>query len=126
MAKKILIVDDDHDFVEATASLLEAKGYETASAFNGEEGYGKAKEISPDLILLDVMMANKTEGFDIARKIHDDADTKDIPVIMTTGIRKDMNLSFGFEPDQDWLPVKTVLEKPIKPEDLLEAVEKNI
>ncbi|MBD3380162.1 MAG: response regulator [Candidatus Omnitrophica bacterium] len=126
MPGKILIVDDDADFREAMTTLLEARGYSIVTASDGEEGFSKAKEEKPDLILLDVMMANKTEGFDIARKIHGDEEIKDTPVLMTTGIRKDMNLSFGFEPDSEWLPVKGVLEKPIKPDVLLSEVEKNI
>jgi CheY-like chemotaxis protein len=126
MAGRILIIDDDPDFKEAMATLLEAKGYEVVQASNGEEGFKKAKGEMPGIILLDVMMTHKTEGFDIARRLHDDAKTKGIPVIMTTGIRKDMNLSFGFEPDEDWLPVKGVLEKPVKPEALLSEVAKHI
>ena len=86
----------------------------------------KAKKELPDLILLDVMMATKTEGFDIARNLHDDSATKGIPVVMVTGIRRDMNLPFRFEPDPTWLPVKAVIEKPIKPEALLKIVEDNI
>ncbi len=126
MAGKILIIDDDPDFREAMATLLEAKGYAVIQAPNGEEGFKKAKEEAPGLILLDVMMTHKTEGFDVARKIRDDAATKDIPVILTTGIRKDMNLSFGFEPDSDYLPVKAVIEKPVKPDKLLAEVQKHI
>ena len=126
MAGKILIVDDDNDFVEAMTSILESKGYGVISASNGTEGFAKAKETSPDLMLLDVMMSTKTEGFDLARNLKSENSTKDIPVIMITGIRKDMNLPFGFEPDPDYLPVKALLEKPIKPDELIRAVEENI
>ena len=126
MAGKILIVDDDSDFVEAMTSILESKGYSVASAPNGTEGFAKAKETLPDLMLLDVMMSTKTEGFDLARNLKGENSTKDIPVIMITGIRKDMNLPFGFEPDPDYLPVKALLEKPIKPDELIRAVEENI
>ncbi len=126
MAGKILIVDDDTDFVEAMASILESKGYSVISASNGTEGLDKAKKESPDLMLLDVMMSTKTEGFDLAKNLKNEASTRDLPVIMITGIRKDMNLPFGFEPDPDYLPVAALLEKPIKPDELLKAVEANI
>ena len=126
MSGRILIVDDDPDFREAMATLLEAKGYEVETAPDGEAGLAKAREISPDLILLDVMMSGTTEGFDVARKLHAEDRLKNIPVVMTTGIRKDMNLPFGFEPDDDILPVKEVLEKPVKPETLLSAVAKHM
>ncbi len=126
MSNKILIVDDDPDFVEAMATLLEAKGYQIESANSGEEGFKKAKAVKPDLMLLDVMMTHKSEGFDIARNIKSDNATKDIPVVIVSGIRKEMNLPFGFEPNEEWLPVKAVLEKPVKPEVLLKTVSDNI
>jgi CheY-like chemotaxis protein len=122
MAKKILIVDDDVSLVQAMATLLEAKGYAIVTASNGEEGFAKAKAELPDLILLDVMMTHKSEGFDLARSLKAEAKTKEIPIVMVTGIRKEMNLPFGFEPDAQWLPVKAVLEKPVKPETLLKTV----
>jgi CheY-like chemotaxis protein len=123
---KVLIIDDDPDLVDAMSNLLEAKGYEVNHAPDGEEGIEKAKNDPPDIILLDVMMTRKTEGFDVARSLSKEEKTKDIPVILVTGIRHEMNLPFGFEPDEDWLPVKAVLEKPIKPEVLLKTVEDHI
>ncbi len=122
MAKKVLVIDDDSDFVESIVNLLEARGYVVASASNGKEGVEKAKTEKPDVILLDVMMTTKDEGFNVAREMHQIDHLKDTPVIMVTGVRKEMNLPFGFEPDETWLPVKQVLEKPIKPEVLLNAV----
>jgi len=120
---KILVVDDDADFLEAQKTLLNAKGYSVIGAPNGEEGYQKAKMEKPDLLLLDVMMTYDSEGFDLARKLKEDPSTKYIPVIMITGIRKAKGLPFSFEPDEDWLPVKAVLEKPVKPDELLKKVE---
>jgi CheY-like chemotaxis protein len=126
MGKKVLIIDDDADFSEAVSTLLEAKGYEVAAAPNGQEGVKKAKSNVPDLIILDVMMTHKSEGFDVARTLASDDSTRGIPVLLVSGIRKEMNLPFGFEPDKDWLPVKAVLEKPVKPDVLLKTVEEHI
>jgi two-component system alkaline phosphatase synthesis response regulator PhoP len=126
MANKVLMIDDDIEFVEAISNLLDAKGYEVISASNGKEGIDLARKENPDIILLDVMMTTKSEGFDTARLIQQDAKIKDIPIIMITGIRKEMNLPFGFEANQEWLPVKMILEKPVKPEILLKAIEDNI
>jgi CheY-like chemotaxis protein len=122
MATKILIIDDDHDYVESVVNLLEAKGYTVAAAYNGADGVEKAKADKPDLILLDVMMSTKDEGFNVARELQGVEDVKGTPVIMVTGVRKEMNLPFGFEPDETWLPVKQILEKPVKPQVLLDAV----
>ncbi|TAM38844.1 response regulator [bacterium] len=126
MANKVLIIDDDSDFVEAISTLLEAKGYGVISAPEGKTGLSEAKKQLPGLIILDVMMATKSEGFDVARLLKENEKTKDIPVVLVTGIKRDMNLPFGFEPDEKWLPVKAVLEKPVKPDALLKAVEENI
>lgn len=122
MAKKVLVIDDDNDFVESIMNLLEARGYAVASASNGKDGVQKAKAEKPDLVLLDVMMTTKDEGFNVARELHEIEGLKKTPVIMVTGVRKEMNLPFGFEPDETWLPVKQILEKPVKPEVLLNAV----
>lgn len=126
MAKKVLMIDDDPEFVEAITNILDAKGYDVVSANDGKDGVAKAKQEKPDIILLDVMMTTKSEGFDVARELSKDANLKGTPVIMLTGVRKEMNLPFGFEPDADWLPVKAFLEKPVKPETLLKTIEENI
>lgn len=126
MSRKVLMIDDDPEFVEAISNLLDAKGYDVHTASDGKEGVEKARAVDPDMILLDVMMTTKNEGFNVARELHEDQKLKDIPIIIMTGIRREMNLPFGFEPDETWLPVKRVLEKPVKPEVLLAAVSENI
>lgn len=119
---KILVVDDDADLVEATRAVLEAKGHDVLAASNGEVGYRKAVDEKPDVVLLDVMMTHDSEGFEIARRLRENEATKNLPVILITGIRRAKNLPFSFEPDEDWLPVKAVLEKPVKPEALLASI----
>ena len=126
MPKKVLVIDDDIDFVESIVNLLEARGYDVISASNGQEGVEKASAEKPDLILLDVMMTTKDEGFNVARKLHEIKELKGTPVIMVTGVRTEMNLPFGFEPDETWLPVKQILEKPVKPETLLKAISSDL
>jgi len=122
MAKKILIIEDNAGFRESTAELLRAKGFEVLESPDGKDGLSKARKESPDLILLDVMMTSRTEGLDTAKKLQNDPATRAIPVVMLTGIRKEMNLPFGLEADEQWLPVKAVLEKPVKPDILLAAI----
>jgi len=126
MAHKVLIIDDDPEFIEATSNLLDAQGYIVVSAPNGKVGIAKAKEENPNIILLDVMMTHDTEGFEVARELYKDPKLKNIPVIIISGIRKEMDLPFGFESDDAWLPVKGVLEKPVKPEVLLKTVRQCI
>ena len=122
-AKKILIIDDDTHYLESINIILKTSGYALDFATTGEEGLQKAREINPDLVLLDVMMATPDEGFVLSREFARDEKLKSIPVILVTGIRKEMNLPFGFEPDNKWIPVKAILEKLIIPDKLFAVIE---
>ena len=122
--KTILIVDDDASLVESTKDLLEANGYEVIYAYEGESGLEMAKEHKPDLMILDVMMATKTQGFEVARKVPETPELKDLPILLVTGVRGKMGLGYGFEPDMTWLPVERVMEKPVEPARLLATIEK--
>ena len=86
----ILIIDDDRDLVNSIEIILQTKQYQVRSAFNGKEGYGKIEKKIPDLILLDVMMATDTEGFDLAYKLKENPKYRDIPIIMITSFTQKM------------------------------------
>ena len=122
--KKVLLVDDDVDFVESNKDLLEAYGYRVFTAHDGAAGLELAKKERPDIMILDVMMATHVEGFEIARKIPDTPELQHMHVLLVTGIQQDMHLPFGFDPDETWLPVDRVLEKPIAPTRLLSEIQK--
>jgi len=123
----ILIIDDDKDLVNSIEIILQTKNYQVRSAFNGKEGYGKIEKKIPDLILLDVMMATDTEGFDLAYKLKDNPKYRDIPIIMITSFTQKMAEqgpeSFQHILGEAW-PVSSFLEKPVDPEVLLSMVEK--
>ena len=120
------MIDDDPEFVEAISNLLDARGYDVHTASNGRDGVAKAKAENPDIILLDVMMTTKDEGFNVARELHENEALRSIPILVMTWIRREMNLPFALEPDETWLLVKKVLEKPVKPEVLLSAISEKI
>jgi CheY-like chemotaxis protein len=122
--KKILIVDDDVSFVDSNRELLEAYGYEVHSAFDGESGLRKARQVRPDLMILDVMMAYDTEGFEIARRIQKEPELAQMKLILVSGITREMKLPFKLTPDSTWLPVNRVLEKPIDPARLMREIDK--
>ncbi len=126
MAQKILIIDDDADFREAMTTLLTSNGYEVAAAAEGKSGLEKALAEVPNLIILDVMMAHETEGFEVARNFQTNENTKNIPVIMVTGIKKEMDLGYDINPDEHWLPVKAVLEKPVQAEEILKIIGESL
>jgi CheY-like chemotaxis protein len=124
--KKILIVDDDKDFVGSLRAILEANDYAVVAAHDGAAGLQMAEKEQPDLMILDVMMATKDEGFEVSRKVQQNPALKGLPIILVTGVTKDLGISYGFEPDESWLPVKSIMEKPVDPEKLLAEIEKRL
>jgi len=122
--RKILIIDDDPDIIEAMKVVLESKQYQVAIAKNGEEGLKKAKKEKPDLVILDVMMETADKGFDLARELKNDQNFKDTPILMLTAIREKTGLDFKNEAgDKDWLPVDGYCDKPLRPDELISKVE---
>jgi len=125
MAKKtILIVDDDPDFVEATRVVLEGAGYAVQSASNGKEGLARLKKGGVDLLVLDVMMTDDTEGFHTAEEIRGNPATAKVPIVMLTGISQKTGFAFSPETDAEYLPVNVFLEKPVDPDVLLDEIAK--
>ena len=122
---KILLVDDDIDFVESTKIVLESKPYEVIIAKEGEEGLRKAREEKPDLIILDIIMPVK-DGFTAAEQLKKDPQLSRIPVIMLTSFsakRQETSIpvSRGFD-----LEAEDYIEKPVSPDELLSRVEENL
>jgi len=120
---KILLVDDDEDFVEATKAILETRPYEVIVASNGDEGLRKAREEKPDLILLDVIMPVKN-GFSAAEQLKRDPELAKIPTLMLTafavkGVQSSIPVSRGFA-----LETEDYIDKPVSPEELLARVER--
>jgi len=117
---KILIVDDEKDIVETLSFMLKASGFEIFSAYDGEEGLKLAKEASPDLIILDVMMP-KINGYKICRLLKYDAKYKNIPIIMVTARSQDTDKLIGEETGAD-----EYITKPFEFNDLLEVINKYV
>jgi len=122
---KILIVDDDPDLVESTKIVLESKPYDVIVAYEGTEGLRKAKEESPDLIILDIIMPGK-DGFTVAEQLKKDPELSRIPVIMLTSFASkrgetSIPVSRGYE-----LETEDYIDKPVSPDELLRRVERQI
>jgi len=124
----IMVIDDDVQLVETVRVLLESVGYDVVYSYRAEEGMEKARQLMPDLVLLDVMFAVPpgTDGFEISRRFHQDPELQHIPVLMLSGVKKVLDFPFQVGPDETWMPVAGFLEKPIKPNELIEAIEKTL
>ena len=115
--KKILIVDDEADIIEILQFVLEAEGFECITAFDGEEGLKLAREIYPDLIILDVMMP-KINGYKISRLLKYDNKYKDIPIIMVTARSQLEDKAIGEETG-----VNEYITKPFELDAIVKKVE---
>ena len=124
--KRILIVDDDRDFVASVKDWLEANNLVVLVAYEGASGFDLALREKADLMILDVMMTSDTEGIEVSRRIAEQQELRQMPVLMLTGMRKAKNLPFGLEPDENWLPVRVVLEKPVPPDVLQREIQRMI
>ncbi len=125
MAKKakILLIDDDVDFVEATKIVLESNSYDVIVADEGEAGLRKAKEENPDLILLDIIMPVK-DGFTAAEEFKGDPELSKIPLLMLTSFSERRGET-GIPTSRGLtLDAEDYIDKPVSPEELLGRVEK--
>ena len=120
---KILIVDDDPVFVEATKAVLESKNYKMSAAYDGDEGLQKVQDERPDLIVLDIIMPTK-DGFTVCEQLKGDPALSEIPVLILT--------SFAEKKGETSIPVseglaleaEDYIDKPVLPDELLRRIEK--
>ena len=114
--KKILLIDDEVDFIDVLRTRLEANNYEVKVAYDGEEGLEKVQKENPDLIILDIMMP-RISGFDVCRKLKVDQKFKDIPIIMLTAKFQSSDMDFAKA-----LGADAYITKPFEPQVLLNKI----
>lgn len=121
--KKLLIIDDDPDFIAGIKAILVNAKYVVDVAHDPKQGMEALKSKAYDLLLLDVMMGRGAEGIMIARKLGKDPKLRDMPVLIITGIREQMAFLFpGQAVHPHFVPVDELVEKPVAPKLLLEKV----
>ncbi len=123
--KKILLIDDDKDFLFATKLILEKGGYEVFLAEDGKSGVEMWRSITPDLAIIDMMMETWGEGFSVLNKIRATEAGKNTPLFMLSAV--DLQGPYGsFEPPPEFPKVNRVLHKPIKADELLRIIAQEI
>jgi DNA-binding response OmpR family regulator len=123
--KSILIVDDDADFVESTACFLAANHFRVLKARDGRQGLQLAKREHPDLILMDVMMDERTEGFFTVQEMRRDRELKDVPIFMLSALYEKAP-DFAIVPERGWAAHDEFLAKPVDMTQLLEKIRRRI
>ena len=119
--KHILIVDDDADLVFAIRMVLKSAGYLVEEASNGVEGLAKMRAHLPDLVLMDVMMANPLDGYYTTQEIAEDPQLRNVPILMMSSITSTQYVS-SFPTDQ-YLQIVEFIPKPIEPSALLAKIK---
>jgi DNA-binding response OmpR family regulator len=116
--RKVLIVDDEQDFLTIMDFFLTSEGFEVETVGDGDEALEAAKLLRPDLILLDVIMP-RMDGLSALKELREEADTMNIPVIMLSIIEEP-------ESETDLLNISDYLVKPFSPDDLIEKIHQTL
>ncbi len=120
--KKILLIDDDPDFVEAVRVIVESGGYAVRVAYDGQEGLAAVAEERPDLIVLDVMMP-VMNGHETCARLKGDPATAGIPIILLTAVADRVTTSTYSHRDMLESEAEDYLPKPVEPAELLELIK---
>ncbi len=120
--KKVLLIDDDPDFVEMCKLALSRADFDVHVAYDGQEGLEKAREVIPDAIVLDIMMPEK-DGFKTCEEMRQDQKISDIPVLMLTAVGKHFSTSRYSRSGGLTLDFEDYLDKPVEPEELVKKVK---
>ena len=130
MDKKILIIDDDEDFVAITKTIFETKSFQCVTAYSAKEGLQKIKKENPDLIIVDVMMEDMTAGFRLVNTLRTAEEDSEyhpyskIPLLMVTVFEDVTKIDIQKKAGTSLLPVDEFMRKPVKPRELLAKAEK--
>ena len=120
--KKILLVDDDPDFVEAVRVIVESGGYDVRVAYDGQEGLEAVAEEKPDLIVLDVMMP-VMNGHAACARLKADKATASIPIILLTAVADRVTTSTYTHRDMLESEAEDYMPKPVEPKELLNLIK---
>jgi DNA-binding response OmpR family regulator len=125
---KILVIDDDPDFVDAVTPILQSALYDVISAANPKDGKQKILDEKPDLILLDIMMDSLFDGFSLCNDIKTSKDFKEVqdtPIIFVSAVKEMTGSRFQFKGEEQGLVgPDDYIDKPVKPDDLIARIER--
>ncbi len=119
---KILLVDNDVDFIDLNKAVLENNGFDVAVAYSGQETMDKVRFEQPDLIVLDLMMEKHDTGFGVAKALKSDPVYGKIPILMLTAVGAETGVDFSQELDGYWMKTDAYASKPLLPDALVAKV----
>lgn len=120
---RILLVDDDADFVEQNRTALEDNGFTVVTALSGRETLDKVRFEQPDLVVLDLMMEKHDTGFTVAKALKADPLYRRIPILMLSSATEKTGYEFSQEQDGYWMKTDDYVSKPVQPEELVARIK---
>lgn len=117
--RQVVYIEDESEMIDLVRLILARKGYEVIGAYGGREGIDSVKKLSPDLVLLDLMMPD-LDGWDVYQQMKADESTRNIPVIVITAKAQSIDRVLGLHIAK----VDDYIAKPFSPQELLNSVEK--
>ena len=123
--RRVLMVDDDVDFIDAVRLTLEAAGYEVLSANTGEEALALVRGRPVDVAILDMMMEEPDAGAMVADRLRRRSEMERIPVVLVTSVTEKTGYRVETETREgrEWLGIDVWMDKPVDPQELLRTIE---
>lgn len=121
--RKVVIIDDNKDYLFTMETFLSRNGFEVKTADNGKEGVELVFNDCPDLVLLDIMMETLLSGFDVCKQIRSKDGFKDIPIIGISGIGEELDVKIEKWPDYEYFSPDEFMDKPVDKERLLAVID---
>jgi len=120
---RILLVDDDADFIEQNRTALGDNGFTVVAALSGREALDKVRFEQPDLIVLDLMLEKHDTGFTVAKVLKADPLYRRIPILMLSSATEKTGYEFSQEQDGYWMKTDDYVSKPVQPEELVARIK---
>jgi DNA-binding response OmpR family regulator len=119
---KIVLVDDNPDYLFTMETFLKRNGFEVKTADDGRKGVELIRKEPPDVVLLDVMMESLFSGFEVCRQLRMDDNLKDIPIIGISGMGDELGIDYKQWPDYEYFKPDEFLDKPVDRQKLLQLI----
>ncbi len=119
---KLLLIDEDVDFIQSTSLILESNGFQLISATSGISGVLLAIEKRPDVVVINVMFGKSDDGFTFVKKIRKELGQQ-LPIVLLSSVKEKTGYASNFEEYPDFLMVNKFIEKPVSPASLMASIK---
>jgi len=123
---KIVLVDDNTDYLFTMETFLERNGFDVLTADDGQKGLDLIRQEKPDIVLLDVMLESLFSGFELCKKLRTEDELKHIPIIGISGMGDELGVDYKQWPDFEYFSPDAFLDKPVDKQRLMELIPETI